>query len=347
MSARPLPLMVRREATRGLSMLLNARVGLMEAFDLLGRESGSRRLHAALERVSAEVARGIALAAALRSAPEWMDEGMAHLVGAGETAGRLPEVLERIADDLDRQAILRRQVVRVFAYPAVVMAVTAASLAVLLWWVIPMFDRLFVGNADLPVVSRWVFAASAVLRAHTAAVLLAILGGTAMATAFGVMPAARPLRERVLLALPLLGPLYRTAGVARFCRTLALLLGNGVHLLAALDWTARATAHRHLRRDLLAIHIAVSAGGRMSDAMRKGGRLPPLVIQVVCLGEAASELPALLQRLSTHYESELERRLVLLAAVAEPLLVVLVGLLVGGVLLAVYLPLFRLGSVIH
>ena len=182
MSARPLPLMVRREATRGLSMLLNARVGLMEAFDLLGRESGSRRLHAALERVSAEVARGIALAAALRSAPEWMDEGMAHLVGAGETAGRLPEVLERIADDLDRQAILRRQVVRVFAYPAVVMAVTAASLAVLLWWVIPMFDRLFVGNADLPVVSRWVFAASAVLRAHTAAVLLAILGGTAMAT---------------------------------------------------------------------------------------------------------------------------------------------------------------------
>jgi type IV pilus assembly protein PilC len=333
--------------TRQLAALLRAGVPLLQSLDMLSRSLTSVALVDIVQQVHNDVASGTALHEALARHPAHFTGLYSSMVQAGESAGILDTMMERLAHTLEKNEALRSRVRSALMYPAAVMGVAIAVLVLILVFVVPVFEDVFKSfGAELPWATQMVVALSDGLSALGPVAFLGLVlclwlwqrPQTAQAR-FHVT------RDRWLLKWPVLGPVIGTAVVARWAQTLSALLAAGVPLAEALGPVAQACDHAVFARVTLQLQRQVAQGSRLSEAMGQTGRFPAMIVQLCATGEETGAMDQLLARAGGLMETELDDRVNGLSSLLEPLIIVVLGGLIGGILVAMYLPIFRLGQV--
>ena len=335
------------QMTRQLAALLRAGVPLLQALQMLSRSLPSAALTRVILAVHSDVEAGQALHAALAKHPAHFSGLYISMVQAGESAGILDTLMERLANTLEKNEALRSQVRSALTYPLAVMVISAAVLVMILVFVVPVFQDVFKSfGAELPWATQLVVALSGTLSASGPAALLAAV----LLIAWLKQPnrhtsAFQAWLQRSLLKMPLLGGLIQSAVVARWTQTLSALLGAGVPLAEALGPVAQACDHAVFARTTEQLQRQVAQGSSLSEAMARSTRFPPMIVQLCHTGEETGSMDTLLARAGSLMENELDDRVNALSSLLEPLIIVVLGGLIGGILVAMYLPIFRLGQV--
>ncbi len=329
--------------TRQLSVMIDAGMPLVECLDTLGRQEVHRPFREAILQTRAAVEGGSSLADAMREHPRMFGPLYTNMVAAGEAGGILDTILDRLATHVEKSVKLRAQVKSAMTYPIAVVVIAVTLVGVILWKVVPTFDDLFAGlGAALPLPTRVVIAASDALVSYFPLVVLA-----SAALAFGfrwfrATPRGARAVDALLLRLPVLGAVVRKVAVARFCRTLATLLGSGVPLLAGLEITAKTAGNVVIEDAVLVSRDAIERGETVSAPLRRAGMFPPMVIQMIGVGETSGALDAMLARVADFCEDEVDATVAGLLTLLEPVMIALLGLVIGGIVIAMYLPIFDL-----
>jgi type IV pilus assembly protein PilC len=334
--------------TRQLASMMKAGVPLLQAFDIIAEgldTPGMRPLVLALKR---DIEAGNSLAAALRKHPRCFDELYCNLVEAGEQAGALDTLLERVATYKEKSENLKARVKKSLIYPLAVVAVAAVVSAILLVEVVPQFQSLFAGiNAPLPAFTQWVIALSQLMQHGWWMLALGGLGALlGLRHAHRRSKRLRDALDSGLLKLPLLGTLLYKSAVARYARTLATTFAAGVPLLQALSAVAQASGNHVFQQAIERIGQNVANGMQLNFAMRSSGVFPGMAIQMTAIGEESGTLEQMLEKVAQHYETEVDNLADSLASLLEPFIMIILGTLVGGLVVAMYLPIFQLGTAI-
>ena len=334
------------QLTRQLAALLRAGLPLLQALQLMARSQTHSGVINLLERLHADLENGMTLAAGLRRQGPVFSALYIALIEAGEASGRLDVLLERLAAHLDKSAALTRRVRSAMFYPAVVLAVALGVLAIIMVVVVPTFENVFASfGADLPWATQQLIAISRWTTQFGLAVLALALAGAVLWQRAWRSRWARRLDD-ALLGLPLWGPLLRQSAVARWARTLATLLAAGLPLTEALHWVRGACGHQAYAQATLRVRDQVARGSSLRLAMSREALFSPLLQQMAAIGEESGTLDELLQRAADFEEAQLDERIAYWSGLLEPATVVLLGLLIGAVVLALYLPIFQMGQIV-
>ena len=332
--------------TRQLATLLKAGIPLLQAFDLISEGVEKPPVGELLQSLRQQVAAGTTLTEALRSQPRYFDELYCHLVAAGEQAGALETLLERLAVHREKSEQLKARIKKAMTYPIAVVIVAGLVTGVLLVHVVPQFQSLFAGvNGKLPGFTLAVIALSELMQHAWWIVALGLgVGVIGLRQACRKSPIFRHWLDAGLLKAPLAGKLLQKSAVARYARTLSTTFAAGVPLVQALDSVAGAAgsapykqAIEHMRRD-------VSTGMPLNHAMATSGLFPGMAIQMTAIGEESGTLDFMLEKVASHYETEVDNQVDHLTSLMEPLIMVVLGGIVGSLVIAMYLPIFQLGS---
>jgi type IV pilus assembly protein PilC len=331
--------------TRRLAMLLRARLPLVRALETLARQEGHPRLRAVLIDLGDRIRAGGSLSDGLRRHPTVFDRLYVSMVKAGEAGGVLEVVLDRIAHFQERALRLRGRLRAAMAYPLVILAVAAGIVAALLVFVVPKFEQIFAGllkGQPLPGLTQAVLTAAGFLCDH-AGLLLGVGGVVAVAAiAWAQTDRGAALLDRWLLAVPVFGEVTVKAAVARFARTCGTLLGGGVPILAALAVARETCGNRHLAAALVVVEEKARAGEGLAGPLRATGVFPELVPSMIAVGEETGDLAETLARIADGYDEEVDRAVVTMTALVEPLLIVAMALVVGTLVIALFLPIMRI-----
>ncbi|MFJ2981770.1 MULTISPECIES: type II secretion system F family protein [unclassified Pseudomonas] len=334
--------------SRQLATLLKAGVPLLQAFEVMGRSGCSAGQAALLAGLKQDVASGLGLADALQRHPLWFDGLYCNLVRVGEQSGTLDRQLEQLAGMLEQGQALRKRVRKAMLYPLLLLLTGLGVSAILLLEVIPRFQSLFAGfDAALPAFTQWVIDLSTGLARHAPLLLI-----TALALVFGVRQLYRthaPARLWIssqVLRLPVFGGLLAQAALARFARSLATAYAAGVPLLDALGTVAKASGSDLHEQAIQRLRQGMANGQGLNQAMAVEPLFPPLLVQLTAIGESSGTLDQMLEKAASHYEEQVSQALDQLTSLLEPAIVLILGLLVGGLVVAMYLPIFQLGSLI-
>lgn len=335
--------------TRQLATLISAGVPLVQALDTLAQGATNRPFRQLLFQIRDDVASGSSLSQALRKHPAHFDKLYCNLVAAAESSGTLDLVLNQLADYKERIEAIKGKVKKALFYPAVVIFVAVAVMAILLVWVIPMFEQLFKSfGADLPAYTRMVINLSHLVSRHfpyIVGTLLVAIGGLTYAKKRSER--VREVIDRLLLKFPILGPeIFYKSAIARFARTLATTVGAGVPLLEALTVTAGATGNAVFEKAILKLRELVASGTALHFALQQTGLFPHIVTQMVAIGEEAGSLEQMLGKVADFYEEEVNNAVDAFSSLIEPLIIIVIGIGVGGLVIAMYLPIFKLGMAI-
>ncbi|MDF0729199.1 type II secretion system F family protein [Pseudomonas entomophila] len=334
--------------SRQLATLLKAGVPLLQAFDVMARSSGDAGWLALLRQLQQDVTVGLGLAQALQRHPRWFDALYCNLVRVGEQSGTLDRQLEQLAQVLERRAMLRRKLRKAMVYPLFLLLTGLAVAALLLLEVVPRFEGLFAGvDKALPAFTQWVIDLSTGLGRH----LLTVLGvagvlGLGVARLYRRHLPSRLWMLRQALRLPVLGRLLSRAALARFARSLATAYGAGVALLDALDTVAAASGDALHEGAIRQLRQGMANGLGLHQAMAAQPLFAPLLVQLTAIGESSGTLEMMLGNAADHYEEQVGQALEQLTSLLEPAIVLVLGVLVGGLVVAMYLPIFQLGSLI-
>jgi type IV pilus assembly protein PilC len=332
--------------TRQLATLLKAGIALLQAFDIICEGFENRQMRTLIKALKQEIAAGNSLAAALRKQPRHFDDLYCNLVAAGEQAGALETLLERVAIHLEKSQQLKARIKKAMTYPIAVIVVACLVSAVLLIHVVPQFQNLFAGvNGQLPGFTLLVIALSNFLQ-H-AWWMLALGLGMAIAAlrhAYRAYPEFRDGLDAALLSAPLVGTLLRRSAIARYARTLSTTFAAGVPLVQALDSVAGAAGNGLFRKAIEHMRHDVSTGVPLNQSMAHSGLFPGMAIQMTAIGEESGTLDLMLEKVANHYEADVENLVDNLTSLMEPLIMVVLGGIVGALVIAMYLPVFQLGS---
>lgn len=332
--------------TRQLATLLKAGIALLQAFDIICEGFENRQMRMLIKGLKQEIAAGNSLAAALRKQPRHFDDLYCNLIAAGEQAGALETLLERVAIHLEKSQQLKARIKKAMTYPIAVIVVACLVSAVLLIHVVPQFQNLFAGvNGQLPGFTLLVIALSNFLQ-H-AWWMLALGLGMAIAAlrhAYRAHPGFRDGLDAGLLSAPLAGTLLRRSAIARYARTLSTTFAAGVPLVQALDSVAGAVGNGLFRKAIEHMRHDVSTGVPLNQSMAHSGLFPGMAIQMTAIGEESGTLDLMLEKVANHYEANVENLVDNLTSLMEPLIMVVLGGIVGALVIAMYLPVFQLGS---
>lgn len=329
--------------TRQFATMVDAGVPLVQCLGVLGEQEKDARLASAIRAVRAEVEGGSGLADAMRRQPAAFDALYTNLIAAGESGGILDAILQRLAACIETNVKLRGQVRSALAYPAAVVAIAAAAVGVILWTVIPTFAALFEGlGATLPWPTRAVIAASDSLVVLLPVGVAALVGGAAALRWLRRTERGRRASDAALLRLPVAGAILRKIAVARICRTLSALFGSGVPILEGLAVTAGTAGNAVIEEAVLRTRTAVERGESMSGPMRATGVFPVTVVHMIDVGETTGALDAMLAKVAAICEEDVDAAVAGLMTLIEPILIALLGLVVGAIVVAMYLPIFDL-----
>ncbi|UMZ11202.1 type II secretion system F family protein [Pseudomonas sp. MPFS] len=334
--------------TRQLATLFQAGVPLLQSLEIIADSFGQPLIRQLLGQLKHDIEAGSNLANALRKHPQHFDPLYCNLVEAGEQAGALDTLLERIATYQEKSERLKARLKKAMVYPLAVIGVALIVSSILLLKVVPQFQSLFAGfNAELPWLTQKVIGLSYFLQQH---------GGTSLAACLGLGLGGRLLYRRSarlrdhldagLLRLPLGGALLHKSAVARMARTLATTFAAGVPLVQALESVAGASGNHIHRRAMERIRLQVEGGMQLNFAMRASGVFPDMAIQMTAIGEESGTLDHLLEKVAAHYEAEVDNLVDSLTSLMEPLIMVILGSIVAALVLAMYLPIFQLGTAI-
>lgn len=326
-----------------LSVMLAAGLPLVQSLSVMCEQEEKKWFKATLFQVRADVESGSTLSKALLKHPKAFDSLFTDMVEAGETGGFLDVAFKRLSVYIERSVKIKSQALAASSYPLVVLSVALITVSLTLLWVVPVFVSLFQGlDVPLPFLTRVVIGASDwVARLAVPFLLFTVLGLSGICY-LRHLPSGRLLTDRLLLAVPLVGKVLSRIAIARFSLTLATLLKSGVPLLKGLEITAATSGNSVFRQALILVRKEVLQGRAVSVPMAESGVFPPLVTRMVAVGEKAGELDNMLEHLSAFYEEESEHAVSRMMTALEPTLVILLGVLVGGVVISMYLPVFSL-----
>jgi type IV pilus assembly protein PilC len=333
--------------TRQFSVMLDAGLPLVQALDAIAQQHPNKDFKIILEQIRNDVESGTTLSAAMARHPKVFDALFTNMVAAGETGGILDTILQRLCSFIEKIVKLKRALRSAMIYPSTILTIAVGVVIVILWKVVPVFSTLFEGfNVELPLPTRFVIALSGLIQRYI--LLFIILAGIA---AFGLRSYnqtenGRRVVDRTLLKAPILGDVLRKIGVARFTRTLATLLTSGVPILEALGITAKTSGNAILEDTIYQVRLKIEGGGTMAEPMQQSGFFPPMVTQMVSVGESTGELDTMLVKVADYYEEEVDVVVANLLTLLEPLLMVFLGVVVGGIVISMYLPLFKLIQVL-
>jgi type IV pilus assembly protein PilC len=329
--------------TRQLSVMIDAGLPLVQCLELLAKEEPNKRLAEAVRLVRTDIESGASLAEAMSRQPYAFNPLFTHMVAAGESAGILDEIFKRLSTYIEKQAKLQAQVKSAMIYPSAVLAIAGIVVGVLLWKVIPTFASLFAGlNAQLPLPTRIVIRASDLFIWALPILVAGAFGGTFMFRRYYATHAGRMRVDALLLRLPLIGIILRKVAVARFCRTLSTLLSAGVPILTAMDITARTSGNAVVEAAVKQARLAIERGETISAPLRATGVFPPMVAQMIGAGESTGALDTMLAKIAEFYEEDVDVAVAGLLTVLEPIMIALLGTIVGAIIISMYLPLFEL-----
>jgi type IV pilus assembly protein PilC len=334
--------------SRQLATMLTSGIPLVQSFTIIAAAAENPRLKSVVDKLRVDVESGSTLAEALAKYPVYFDQLYVSLVEAGESAGVLEQVLDSIASYKERIESIKGKIKKALFYPAAVMSVAIIVTAILLIFVIPQFEAIFSGfGADLPAFTRMVVALSVAARESG---WLILIGFIAAVTAI-VMLKKRNKRfaqflDRISLKIPIIGPVLEKSALARFSSTLATTFAAGVPLVDALKTVAGATGNIVYENAVYQIRDDVAVGHQLQLAMQQTGLFPPMLVQMTAIGEEAGSLDAMLNKVATVYEEEVNNTVDALSSLLEPLIIVFIGVLVGGMVVAMYLPIFQIAAVV-
>lgn len=334
--------------TRQMATMMKAGVPLLQSFDIIGEGFDNPNMRKLVEEVKQEVAAGNSFATALRKKPQYFDELYCNLVDAGEQAGALETLLDRVATYKEKTEALKAKIKKAMTYPIAVLVVAFIVSAILLIKVVPQFQMVFEGfGAKLPAFTMMVIGLSEMMQEWW----LAAIAGVAIAV-FGFKYALKRSQrfrdglDRGLLKLPIIGALIYKSSVARYARTLSTTFAAGVPLVEALDSVAGATGNVVFKNAVNRVKQDVSTGMQLNFSMRTTGVFPTMAIQMTAIGEESGSLDAMLDKVATYYEDEVDNMVDSLTSLMEPFIMVILGVVVGGLVVAMYLPIFQLGNVV-
>ena len=333
--------------TRQLATMIDAGLPIVQCLEVLATQSPNRKLRVAIRRLKEDVESGSTFTDALRKHPKLFDDLFVNMVAAGEVGGILDSILHRLASYMEKAMKLKSKIKGAMIYPAVIVTVAVSVTAILLIFVIPVFAELFssFGQA-LPAPTQFTINLSNFTIAYfpyivAVVVAIAVAGRQAYQTEGG-----RFAFDHAFLQLPVFGDLIRKSSVARFTRTLSTLVSSGVPILDALAITARTSGNKVVERAILATRISISEGRTIAEPLSQSKVFPPMVCQMISVGETTGALDSMLQKIAEFYEDEVDNAVANLTTLMEPLVIVFLGVVVGGLVISMYLPIFRLGSVI-
>ena len=333
--------------TRQLATMLQAGVPLLQSFDALGRGHANARMARLLDDIRTDVETGTALSAAFRRHPGHFNSLYCNLVAAGEAAGILDVLLDRLALHMEKTEALKAQLRSALTYPAAVVLVALVVIAVIMMFVIPSFERVFASfGAELPGPTLLVMQVSAFFVAWWWLLLgLSALGCYGFVTALRRSEKFQRFVDSCVLRLPVFGALIEKACIARWTRTLSTLFAAGLPLMDALDSVAGTTGNSVYALATAGIQQEVSSGVSLNRAMAKVNLFPPMLLQMCMIGEESGSLDAMLSKAAGFFEGEVDQQVSALASLLEPFIIVTLGVLIGGIVVSMYLPIFQMGQV--
>ena len=334
--------------SRQLSTMLTAGIPLVQAFDIVGAGHDNPAVQRLVLNVKQDVESGASLAEALAKHPLHFDDLFINLVRAGEQAGALETLLDKIATYKEKTEAIKKKVKKALFYPGAVMVVALIVTTILLVFVIPEFESLFQGfGADLPAFTRMIIDLSVFVRAQGIFIVMAISGSiAAYIYAYKRNKKLREIQDRISLKLPIIGGILDKSAVARFARTLATMFAAGVPLVEALESVAGACGNIVYEIAVLQMRDEVATGQRLQHAMENTERFPNMVIQMIAVGEESGSLDEMASKVADFYEDDVDNAVDGLSSLLEPLIMAILGVLVGGLVIAMYLPIFKMGAVI-
>ena len=334
--------------SRQLSTMLTAGIPLVQAFDIVGSGHDNPAVQRLVLNIKQDVESGASLAEALAKHPLHFDDLFVNLVTAGEQAGALETLLDKIATYKEKTEAIKKKVKKALFYPGAVMVVALIVTTILLVFVIPEFESLFQGfGADLPAFTRMIIDLSVFVRSNGIFLVMAISGAIGgYIYAYKRNRKLREIQDRIALKLPIIGGILDKSAVARFARTLSTMFAAGVPLVEALESVSGACGNIVYEIAVLQIRDEVATGQRLQHAMENTERFPNMVIQMIAVGEESGSLDEMSGKVADFYEDDVDNAVDGLSSLLEPLIMAILGVLVGGLVIAMYLPIFKMGAVI-
>lgn len=334
--------------TRQFASMISSAIPLVQSLDAITKQTENRRLREAVRKISSDVQSGISLAEALSKHPKVFNRLYCSMVKAAEVAGILPVVLLRLADYQEKTVALQRRVMTAFAYPVLVASVAVAAIIALMTFVVPTFSSMLSElGAQLPLSTRIVIGISDIVKTW----LLPVLAVMVVTILFSMHQYRNSDRFRIVvdgfrIRLPLFGGLQRKSAVSRFSRTFGALLIGGVPIADALEITSTTAGNRVLEQGFMKTLEAIRSGQPLAAPLDETGLFPPMVVQMIDVGERSGNLPEMLTKISDYYDTEVDSAVTALTSILEPVLVVIMGIVIAAVLISMYLPMFEMvGSI--
>ncbi len=329
--------------TRQFSVMIDSGVPLVQCLEILAETQDNKKFAATINAVRKEVEQGTSLAASMKMHPKTFDDLYTNMVAAGEAGGILDTIFQRLSVYIEKAVKLKRAVQSAMVYPAAVVIIAASVISLILWKVVPAFTELFNSmNVTLPLPTRIVIFSSQFVGGYGLFIIVGLGIFIAVFRSWYVTPKGRYAVDGTILKLPIFGPLMRKIAVARFTRTMATLIASGVPILDCLDITAHTSGNAIVEEAILNVKKAIEEGRTIVDPLKASGVFPNMVVSMVGVGEQAGALETMLTKIADFYEEEVDAAVGDLMTAMEPAMIVVLGVIVGGIVISMYLPIFAL-----
>lgn len=333
--------------TRQFSTMIDAGLPLVQCLEILSSQTENKMLAKAISEIRAEVEGGSTYADALKKHPDVFDELYANMVAAGEAGGILDTILNRLAKHIEKAAKLKSQIKSAMVYPVTIMFVAVIIIFILMVFVIPIFAQMFDDfGGELPGPTQLVVAISDFAKAYAVYMVVGAYVSWKLFKRFYKTKKGQKIVDRLALKVPVMGDLIRKASVAKFTRTLGTLINSGVPILEGLAITARTSGNKIVEEGILAARTSISEGKNLSEPLGETGIFPPMVIQMIAVGETTGALDAMLDKIADFYDDEVDTAVGAMTALMEPALMVFLGVVIGFIVIAMYLPIFSMGDAV-
>ncbi len=331
--------------TRQFSVMIDAGLPLVQCLDILGTQQDNKAFQKVILQVRQDVESGSSLAEAMRKHPQAFDDLYVNMVAAGEAGGILDTILQRLATHIEKTVKLKSQVKGALIYPVAVVVIAVIVVYVILWKVIPVFASLFEGlGAELPWLTQVVVNMSHFVGKFSWLIGLCIVAIWIAVKQYYKTKSGHYNIDKIMLKLPAFGLLLRKIAVARFCRTLGTLLSSGVAILESLSITARTSGNAVIEEAIMKVRLEVEAGKSIAEPLGKTGQFPPMVCQMIAVGEQTGAMDTMLSKIADFYEDEVDAAVEGMMALIEPLIISFLGVVIGTIVIAMYMPMFSLIS---
>lgn len=332
--------------TRQFATMIDAGLPIVQGLDILAKQHENPAMRSTLGKIRDKVETGGTLAEGMAEHPKAFDNLFVNMIAAGEVGGILDIILERLASYLEKALSLKRQIKTAMIYPAVVISAAIIVTTILLVFVIPTFADMFKESAvALPAPTAFVLSLSNFVVDNYHFIFLSVVSSVYLFIRFMRTEKGKEVLHPLALKLPVFGEIIRKVAVARFTRTLGTMLSSGVPVLDALNICARTAGNKVVEKEVLGIRIAISEGKTISEPLNNSIVFPPMVVQMIGVGEQTGALDAMLNKVADFYESEVEIAVGAMKQLIEPIMILVLGTIIGGLVVAMYLPIFKLGAV--